>query len=211
MMFKDRTDAAIKLKDRLFPYQGKKDTLILAIPRGGVEIGYVLAKELRLPLDILMVKKISHPGNPEFAIGATGITQSVINEALVEQEGIPNTYLEEEISHLQTLISESYRRYTGRTSLPDLFKKTIIVVDDGMATGYTLLAALDVVRKEAPEKIIVAVPMASKEAYSLIKEKTDDLICLDVPSSFLTVGEFYSNFREIEDEEVILWLEEMSM
>lgn len=203
MYFKDRFDAGKKLAERLTKYKHKKDTLILAVPRGGLEIGHVLAKELHLPLDIIIVKKIPFPGNPEYAIGAVGINETVVNEEVIRAQHISQEYIDNTTKELRRTIKERYKKYRGKKPLPELQNKTIIVTDDGIATGYTLVAAVDVIRKQHPKKVVLAVPVAPHTSLDMFKNKVDEVVCLQTPELFFGVGQFYENFSQVDDEEVV--------
>ena len=208
MYFKDRFDAGRRLAKELSKYKNKKDALILAIPRGALQIGSVLAKELNLPLDIIIVKKIPHPANPKYAIGAVGINEVIVNEDVVKAEDIPKVYINEQVKELTEAIKEKYKKYRGGRPLPSLKNRTIIITDDGIATGHTMLAAVDILRKQNPKRIVLAVPVAPPDSLSKFKDKVDELICLETPVMFFAIGEFYENFLQVEDEEAIRLLKE---
>lgn len=201
-MFKDRIDAAKKLIPELEKYKGHPDAIILAIPRGALEIGAVLRDELELPLDIIVTKKIGAPGNEEYAIGVVGPDgQYEVNEGVVAMYGIPREYIEDEAKRLRHVIKRRYRDYRGDHPLPDLKNKTVIIVDDGIATGFTTLAAVNYAHRQNPEKVVLAVPVSAEDSYHKLEPKVDELICLDVRSDFYAVGQFYQNFNQVSDEE----------
>lgn len=205
-MFRDRYDAAEQLAKALSKYKNRKDVIILAIPRGALQIGEVLHKELKAPLDIIVTKKIPHPMSEEYAIGAVGpggeyfVNPEAVNDVAPE-------YIESQRSRLEAAVEEKYRRYRGERPKPDLREKTVIIIDDGIATGSTMLAAIHVVRKQKPKKIVVAVPVAPSEGLAKIKAEADETICLYVPSFFFAIGQFYENFVQVEDEEAIAILQ----
>jgi predicted phosphoribosyltransferase len=204
MYFTDRYDAAIQLAPKLEKYR-KEDGVILAIPRGGVPIGYYLAKHFGFTLDLLMTKKIGHPSNEEYAIGAVGLEDSIIEDMM----NVPEHYLEEVIPRIRRRLREAYRKFMDRTHPLDLRNKTVIVVDDGIATGRTILATLKMLRNQRPQKLIIAVPVASEQAADRIKQEVDDFISVYIPSPFYGVGKFYLNFEQTEDKEVLALLEEL--
>ena len=205
MYFIDRYDAAMQLAQRLEKYKNQ-DGVILAVPRGGVPIGYYLAKHLNFTLDLLMTKKLGHPSNEEYAIGAVGLEDSIIEET----DNIPAEYLEKETARIREQLKERYRKFMDRNEPVDLKGKTVIVVDDGIATGRTILATLKMLRSRHPRKLIVAVPVASPEAAQRIKKEVDDFICLYTPSPFYGVGRFYQDFSETDDEQVTALLKELN-
>ncbi|MFH1012697.1 MAG: phosphoribosyltransferase family protein [Candidatus Peregrinibacteria bacterium] len=201
-MFKDRMDAATQLAEKLIPYKGNPDAMLLAIPRGALEIGAVLREKLELPLDIVVTKKIGAPGNPEYAIGAVGPDGKVdINEPVVGGLDIPREYIDEEAKRLQKLIQGRYADYRGTPEPPDVKGKIVIVVDDGIATGFTTLAAVRYLRRQKPKKIVLAVPVAASDSYEKLKREADEMICLAVRDDFYAVGQFYAVFPQVNEEE----------
>jgi putative phosphoribosyl transferase len=204
-IFKNRTEAGILLSDQLKKYQNS-NTVVLAIPRGGVPIGYEIAKNLHLPLDIVLSKKIGHPYNSEFAIGAVSIGSMVVNEEL----NIPKEYIDTEISRLKKVLQEKYKLYRGNHEPIGIKGKNIIVVDDGIATGNTLLACIAMLRKKNPLKIIVAVPVVPDETVSVFEGEADEFIYLTSSKYFTSVGAFYEEFEQVEDDEVIEMLKDTS-
>jgi len=164
----------------------------------------VLAKELKLPLDIIITKKIGHPADPEFAVGAVGPT----GEPYLTGTPVPEDYIKVQTKQLQRQIAERYKLYRGDKPLPDLKNKIVIIIDDGLATGSTMMVAVNVIKQQKPKKVIVAVPVAPTQAVELFKREADDIICLEVPEMFLAIGEFYVSFSQVEDEEAIKLLKE---
>jgi len=205
MYFIDRYDAAMQLATKLEKYKNE-DGVILAVPRGGVPIGYYLAKHLDFTLDLLMTKKLGHPANEEFAIGAVGIESIIIEEAYQ----IPKEYIQQQTKRIRQELIERYRRFMGDREPAILKNKIVIVVDDGVATGRTILATLKMLRSKEPKKLVVAVPVASPEAAEKIKNEVDDFICLYTPKTFYGVGGFYDDFSQTSDEEVIALLKELN-
>lgn len=200
-IIKDRKEAGLLLSEKLEKYQDT-DTIILAVPRGGVPIGYEIAKNLNLPLDIILSKKIGHPLNKEYAIGAVSLDSTIIDE----HPEVPNTYIEAEIKHLRELLQEKYAVYMGNRKPIDVKGKNVIIVDDGIATGNTLLASINMLRKNNPKKIIVAVPVVPADVVAIFQQKTDEFIYLMAPVDFGGVGRFYQDFEQVNDDEVIRML-----
>ncbi|RBL88349.1 phosphoribosyltransferase [Chitinophaga flava] len=205
MYFIDRYDAAMQLADKLEKYKGETG-VVLAVPRGGVPIGYYLAKHLDFALDLLMAKKIGHPLHEEYAIGAVGLEDAFIDE----KDNIPNEYLKAQIDLIRFELKERYKRFMNREEPVDISGKTAIVIDDGIATGRTILVTLRMLRNKHPKKLVVAVPVSSQEAAERIKREVDEFICLYMPVPFYAVGRFYENFRQIDDEEVMTLLRELN-
>ena len=200
MIFKDRIEAGNLLADKLKPY--KSDTaVVLAIPRGGVPIGYEIAEQLNLPLEVVLSKKIGHPLHKEYAIGAVTMKNKILSDAASE---VSANYIEEETKRIRALLSKRYKDYYGQRKPLQLKNKTLIVVDDGIATGNTILSTIAMLKDEQPKKIIVAVPVASQSALQKLQNSAviDEVICLTVPTHFRAVGQFYQNFDQVDDLEV---------
>lgn len=196
-LFSDRLDAAKQLIP-LLQQHVNNETVVIAIPRGAVPMGYLIAKTLHVPFDILLVKKIGYPGNPELAVGSVSVNGAVIDpEFAVRKE-----YIDQETKRLQKMLQE--REAVWRVGQPPLSlrHKTVILIDDGMATGNSMLAAVNTVKRQEPAKIIAAVPVASESALNRIKTKADAFICLHIPQEFMAVGDFYEDFQEISDAQV---------
>lgn len=203
-MFKNRQDAANQLLPELEKYKGNKDAIILAIPRGALEIGAVLRDKLDLPLDIVVTKKIGAPGNEEYAIGAVGPDgEKQINADVTRYYKIPKEYIDDEAQRLKHVIKRRYEDYRGDPNPPDLKGKICIVVDDGIATGFTTLAAVQYIRRQKPKKIVLAVPVSAVDSYEKLKKEADEMICLSVRDDFFAVGQFYDIFGQVEDDEAI--------
>lgn len=203
-MFKDRYDAGKKLAEALQHYKNR-DGVVLAVPRGGVEIGYVVAKELDLPLEIVLSKKIGHPHQPEFAIGAVSLEGRVVNE----RPDVSDEYIEEETKRLRGLLRDRYKMYYGDRQPANLEDKIIIVVDDGIATGNTLLSTVELIRHHHPRWVVVAIPVAPPDSLRHIEEAkgVDEVVCLLAPRDFYAVGQFYEHFNQVEDAEVVRLLQ----
>ncbi|MEY3417359.1 MAG: hypothetical protein RL060_1471 [Bacteroidota bacterium] len=198
-MFTDRLDAAHQLAKKLDNYKDT-DAVVLAIPRGGVPIGAVVARDLHLPLEILLAKKIGHPMNPEFAIGSVTLSGTVINPNLT---GITEDYIVSETKKIQASLKAKYQLFMGDTAPLSLENKIVILVDDGIATGSTFQAGIASIKKHKPIKMVVAAPVASKDAVQLLKPLVDEIICVAIPALFYGVGQFYTNFSQVTDQEVI--------
>lgn len=205
MIFKNRYDAAMQLAPLLKKY-ANENGVILAIPRGAVPMGYYIAKALKLPLDILLTKKIGYPGNPELAVGSVSMEGKVVDPRF----RIDEDYIEKETERIRQSLKERYKKFMGSRSSIDLTGKTAIIVDDGIATGNTMLASIDLVRHHAPKKIVVAIPVAATDAVKKLKQKADELICLYTPENFVAVSKFYYDFSEVTDEAVIHFLNELN-
>jgi len=205
MIFKDRKEAGKRLADRLKKYKNKKDVIVLGIPRGGVEVAFNVAKLLHVKLSIVVTKKIGHPFESEFAIGAVSPGNYIVDEGYGKEA--KEDYIKKTVREMNKEIKRRYKEYT-KGKLPQLKNKNVIVVDDGLATGYTMLAAVKYVKSKNPKKIIVAVPVAAQDSFEKVKKMADEVICLDVPVFFSAVGSFYQEFEQLEDEEVRFYLEE---
>lgn len=200
-ILKDRTEAGFLLSEKLKKYQGT-NSVILAIPRGGVPVGFVISKILHLPLDIVLAKKIGHPFNKEFAIGAVSMDSMILDE----HSDIPKKYIDNEIIRLRQQLDEKYGRYMGDRKPLAIENKNVILVDDGIATGNTLLSCITMLRKKNPSKIIVAVPVLPFDTVPLFEKNADEFIYLTASKYFRGVGSFYEEFNQVEDEEVIQML-----
>ncbi|AHM61245.1 phosphoribosyl transferase domain-containing protein [Flammeovirgaceae bacterium 311] len=196
-MFNDRKEAGQALADQLRKYQ-QEDGVVLAIPRGGVPIGHEIAEALDWPLDVALSKKIGHPTNKEFAIGAVSLNGYVINHDIP----VSRDYIETEIARVRETLRNNYHIYLHGQDPLILTNKTVIITDDGVATGHTLLSVIDLIRKDKPRKLIVAVPVSAREAIRKIEQQADDVVCLIVPNEFRAVGQFYQDFNQVEDQEV---------
>jgi len=197
-MLKDRIEAGLLLSEKLKKYKNS-NTIVLAVPRGGVPVAAIIAKSLHLPLDIVLSKKIGHPYNKEFAIGAVSMDSMIIDE----HPDVPKEYIEKEIVRLRKLMQEKYEIYMGNREPLDIKGKNIIVVDDGIATGNTLLVSINMLRKRNPAKIIVAVPVIPYDTVSVFEKNTDEFVYLIASKYFRGVGGFYEDFNQVEDDEVI--------
>jgi putative phosphoribosyl transferase len=203
-MFNDRRDAGVHLASRLEEYKGQTGVLVLALPRGGVATGYEIAHYLKVPLDIVIVRKIGFPGQPELAIGAVSETgRVVLNESIISMYGVSKDYVEREVSQQKKEISRRAELYRKGKRLPSLEGKTIILVDDGVATGATMKAAIITLKEEKLKKLIVALPVAPAGMADEIEQMANTLICIETPFDFMAVGAYYHDFTQVSDEEVI--------
>jgi putative phosphoribosyl transferase len=196
--FSDRTEAALLLADKLTDYK-HQNAIVLAIPRGGVPIGAIIAKALNIPLDLIMIKKIGHPGNPEYAIGAVSMDGRILNPDVT----VSTSYIEAETEKIRKSLRERYLRFTGHEEVHDIGGKIAIIVDDGVATGNTILAAIALASKCKPAKIVVATPVCSFTAAEKIRNTADELVAVLIPEDLYAIGQYYSDFSQVEDEEVI--------
>jgi putative phosphoribosyl transferase len=204
-VFTDRLAAAEQLADALAHYRGSKP-LVLAIPRGAVPIGLVLARRLEGELDLVLVRKLHAPHAPEFAVGAvdeSGWTYVAPHAAAV---GATGAYLQEQKEEQMQELARRRELYTPGRPAAEVKDRTVIVVDDGLATGATMLAALHAVRQRGAQRLVCAVPVASPEAVRLVGEHADEVVCLHAPRRFAAVGQFYGAFPQLADEEVIALL-----
>ena len=204
-MFEDRSEAGRQLAKRLMGYKNENPAVV-ALPRGGVPVGYEVAQRLGVPLDILIVRKLGFPGQPDLAIGAIADGDKweiVMNKEIMDGADLPPMYLEREISRKLDEIKKMTEAFRGHRPSVNLTDRTVILVDDGIATGATMRVVINRLRRENPKKIIVATPVASREAVDLLKREADGVICLDIPELFVAVGGFYNDFRPISTDEVI--------
>lgn len=202
-MFANRKEAGEMLYKELINYKNNENAVIVSIPRGGVSIGYTLSEKLKLPLELVLSKKIGHPLNKEFAIGAVTL-ESVILDPEVASE-VSELYIENEVDSLRDILRLRQNWYYGFREPMNLKDKIVIIVDDGVATGNTLISSIQLIQKQQPKEIVIALPVAPKSTLDKIKKITmvNNIICLDTPRNFQAVGQFYDDFGQVEDEEVI--------
>jgi putative phosphoribosyl transferase len=204
-MFESRTAAAELLVADLASYRGKH-ALVLAIPRGAVPMGEVIATRLDGELDVVLVRKLRAPGNPELAIGAIDESGWVYVAPHAASVGADHAYLEEERRTQQAILRERRARYTPGRGPIDPSGRIVIVVDDGLATGATMIAALHSARAKGAAQLSCAIPVASYDGLQRVQAYADQVVCLAAPKSFYAVGQFYREFRQVEDDEVIALL-----
>jgi putative phosphoribosyl transferase len=210
MMFADRRDAGRRLGRRLADL-GLADPLVLALPRGGVSIGLEVAQALGAPLDVVLVRKIGAPWHKELAAGAVvdgERPELVLNDDVIRGYGIDGAYLEAEKQRQLAEIERRRKLYLGGRQRPGIAGRTAIVVDDGIATGATVRAALHAVRRAGPQALVLAVPVASPEVLDRLAPDADRVVCLHPDPDLMAVGQYYRDFRQVEDEEVVAMLEE---
>lgn len=179
--------------------------VILAVPRGGVPVAYAVARQLGLPLEVILTKKIGHPANREYAIGAVSLTDEII----IPHSDVSDAYIENEIKVVREKLRKMYTKFMGEKEPEKLAGKTVIVVDDGIATGNTLLATINMLRKSNPAKIVIAVPVAAQDAYHKLSKVADEIVVVLLPESFYGVGAFYKEFEQVTDEEVMYYLDKL--
>ncbi|HJW57072.1 MAG TPA: phosphoribosyltransferase [Burkholderiaceae bacterium] len=210
-VLKNRMQAGELLAQRMLDYTGRGDVIVLALPRGGVPVGLAIAKKLAVPLDILLVHKLGMPGHEEYAIGAIASSGVCLLQAeILSALDLPTTTIE---AVAQRELGELKRReklYRSERPALQLRERIVILTDDGMATGSTMLAAVHMVREANPMRLIIAIPVAAPEAYEKLKPEVDEIICLSIPEPFHTVGRWYENFEQVSDSEVKSLLDEMS-
>jgi len=183
-------------------YKNHQDVVVLAIPRGGIIAGYIIAEFLEVPLEILLVKKIGHPMNKECAIGAVSLDDRIITNP----DGVTNEYIENETELVRDKMRKQYQMFFGNRESISFKNKKVIITDDGIATGNTLLMVIDIVKNANPKQIIIAVPVAPPEIIGKLKSMVDEVICLEMPYNFNAVGAHYKHFPQVENETVIQML-----
>ncbi|MBI3133964.1 MAG: phosphoribosyltransferase [Bacteroidetes bacterium] len=198
-MFKDRNDAGEQLAEELKDYTNNPDALVVAIPRGGVVPGAVIAKKLGLPLELALVKKIGHPANPEYAIGAASLQNITLNR----NADITDTDLYKTVERIRTELKRRTMLFYKHRKPASLAGKIVILTDDGVATGNTLLKSIELIRHEKPKQLIVAVPVGPPDTIIYLKKVADHVICLHAPPFFQAIGAFYENFEQVSDEEAV--------
>ena len=211
MYFRDRHEAGKLLAKALMEFKGRKDALVLGIPRGGVVVAYEVAKALGLPLDVFIARKIGAPGNPELAVGAVASDGTIVlDDYAIRMLGVSEEYIRQEAERQKREIERRLKAYRGGREGYPISGKTVILVDDGVATGATTTAALRAIRANDPAEVILAVPVAPPETVRKLEREADRVVCLYTPSPFWAVGAFYANFEQTSDYEVKALLEELS-
>jgi len=207
-LFQNRTDAGQYLAGQLAQYAGRSDVLVLGLPRGGVTVAFEVAQRLKAPLDVLLVRKLGVPGEKELAMGAIasgGVR--VIHENLVRSFQIPQRIVDAVAAEEEVELKRREKLYLNRDARYEIEGKTVILVDDGIATGFTMRAAIEVLKKQKPARLIVAVPFASPTVHEEIADQVDEMVVCHSMDNFSSVGMAYENFSQVTDEEVIRLLE----
>lgn len=207
MGFADRTDAGQQLGTELTE-RGIDSDIVLAIPRGGLPLGRAVADALDRPLDIVVAKKIGAPHNPEYAIGAVASDESVwLNEAAIGMLDIDSEYLETQREEMAAAAREKAQRYRRDQGPPSIDGQAVLIVDDGVATGATVRACIDRVTNAGADRIVLAVPVGSPQTIDDLRSIVDEVVCLETPSSFRAVGQFYDRFEQVNDEQAMTYLD----
>lgn len=201
-MFKDRIAAGYALAEKLKKYKNANG-VVLAVPKGAVPIGFVVARELGLPLELILSKKIGHPVNKEYAIGAV----SLLGSFVVPHEDVRQEYIDKEILRIRNNLKDMQHKFMAGRPPQDVRDKTVIVIDDGIATGNTLMATINILKKNHPARIVIAVPVSSRAAYAKLSKQVDELISLIIPEYFAGVGAFYEQFEDVSEEQVKYYLD----
>ena len=210
--FRDRTEAGRLLAAKLRAYANRQDVLVVALPRGGVPVGFEVAKALHAPLDVFVVRKLGVPGQEELAMGAiTSGGVRVLNNPIVEALDIPESQIESVAAEQQRELERRERLYRGSRAAPEIRDRTVIVVDDGIATGTTMRAAVSALRKQQPARVIVAVPIAPVSTVLEWKAGGEEVICLRAAEPFGALGAWYEDFTQISDAEVCELLQEAAL
>ena len=206
-MFSDRKEAGEILAEKLEKLR-LENPVVLAIPRGGVVVGYEVARKLKAPLDVIVPRKLGAPGNPELAIGAVAEDGTIILDlSLIDYLEVDEEYIKKEKERQVKEIKRRLNVYRGRFSRLEIERRDVVIVDDGIATGATIRAAIASVRKRKPASLTLAVPVAPPSTIEKLREEVDRIVCVSTPEPFFAIGQFYTDFRQTTDEEVIQLLE----
>lgn len=206
-MFRDRTDAGERLADVLEDH-GVEADVVLAIPRGGLPVGRAVADRLGVTLDVVAARKIGAPNNPELAIGAVASDGTVwLNDRLVADLGVSEAYVDAQTEEERVAAEEKVRRYRADRDPLEFAGRTVVIVDDGVATGATTIACVRRVQNAGAERVILAVPVGPPDSIERLQEEADEVIAVETPPHFDAVGQFYTNFGQVSDEEAMGYLE----
>ena len=201
--FHNRIDAGERLARKLTKYAQRADVLVLALPRGGVPVGFVVARQLQVPLDVLIVRKLGVPGQEELAMGAIALGAAcALNPKVISDLGISNDTIAAAIAREQPELERRARAYRGSRPAPDVRDRTVILVDDGIATGATMKTAVQALRAELPRRLVVAAPTIAAETCDRLREEADEVVAVLTPVDFSSVGQWYADFTQTTDAEV---------
>jgi putative phosphoribosyl transferase len=204
MVFEDRADAGRQLAKQLGRYAHRPDVIVLGVPRGGVSVAFEVATALHAPLDVFLSRKLGVPGQPELAFGAVSAGGGrYLDEGIVRSVGISTAQVEQITAEVRNELDRRAALYRGDRPPLQVAGKTVILVDDGVATGASVYAAVQALRQMQPAKLVVAVPVAPPATWAWLRKFVDEIVCLDLPDTFLAVGEFYEYFTQVVDAEVI--------
>lgn len=206
MIFRDRKDAGLRLAELLKEFRDKK-CVVIAIPRGGVEVGYYVAEALECPLEVTVPRKIGAPMEPELAVGAAAEDGTLyVEEEVARVVGVGGEWLEKAVERELREVQRRIKVYRDGKSLPRLDDYTVIVVDDGVATGATMIATLRFLKKLGAKKIVAAIPVAPPETLPKLRAEADEVVCVETPTPFYAIGQFYKDFSQLSDTEVMGYL-----
>jgi putative phosphoribosyl transferase len=206
--YRNRREAGQRLAQHLLRYANRPDVIVLGLPRGGIPVAYEIARALHVRLDVYVVRKLGVPWHPELAMGAIADGVRVVDEGLIRYAGVSAADLERVTATERAELERRELRYRGNRAFPSVRDQTVILVDDGLATGATMRAAVTALRAVNPDRIIVAVPVAAAETCDAFREIADEIVCAETPEEFGAVGFWYENFSQTTDEEVFELLEE---
>jgi putative phosphoribosyl transferase len=203
MKFRDRSEAGRVLAEKLRHYAGREGVLVLALPRGGVPVAYEVAAALDAPLDVFLVRKLGLPGHQEFAMGAVAAGGAMIlDQTVLDQLRISSEDVAQVVEREKAELARRERLYRDARPPPEVRDRTVILVDDGLATGATMRVAAAAVRRRAPQRLVIAVPVAAGETCQELRAEADEIVCARIPAPFYAVGAWYEDFRQTTDEEV---------
>ncbi|NGX37658.1 MAG: putative phosphoribosyl transferase [Chlamydiae bacterium] len=203
MIFQNRSEAGRKLAEKLEHYHGQDNVVVMGLARGGVVVAHEIASTLELPFDVVVVRKVGAPDNEELALGAvTDQGKGIFNDELITLLGVSKEYLRKEAEKQKELVKQRKELYLKGRKAMDPANKTVILVDDGIATGASMRVAIDAVKAQNAAKIVLAVPVASAESLAEISKIVDEVVCLSAPRTFHAVGAFYKEFSQVSDAEV---------
>ena len=200
-MFKNRTAAGQMLAEELSAHVRKKDAIVLGIPRGGIVVAGEVARKLSLPLDMVVIKKIGIPGNEELAAGATGHDSYVLNESIVQTFNVSDAYIQAQVRKKQLEVKAYYKQFRANRPPYPVKGKTVLLIDDGIATGATMIMAVRIIRKESPKEVIAALPVAPPDTVKMLEKIADKVVCLRRPHDLKSIGQFYDDFTQVPSQE----------